>query len=79
MRDEHWLLAYEGPVRGWLNYGPVDHIATCPCFSHMRTTKVRFYTKFRQARRVAGIIEEDELPTKYWNWADDDGDDFDEY
>ena len=45
----------------------------------MRTTKVRFYTKFRQARRVAGIIEEDELPTKYWNWADDDGDDFDEY
>lgn len=39
--EEHWLLAYEAPLKGWL--GNTSHITSDPCFSKLLALGVNFY------------------------------------
>lgn len=44
LRGEHWLLAYEANVKGWLPpVGGVDHVAADPAFGWMKAGAVSFY------------------------------------
>ena len=42
MSGAHWLLAYEGSVRKWLN-APADRVGADPFFKALRRRRVRFY------------------------------------
>jgi hypothetical protein len=51
LHGEHWLLAYEAPVHGWL--GTTEHISSDRCYSLLLENEINFYTKFRRlSRRV---------------------------
>jgi hypothetical protein len=42
--DEHWLLAYEANVKGWLpSVSGTDHVAADPNFGFLKSRKVFFY------------------------------------
>jgi hypothetical protein len=42
--DEHWLLAYEANVKGWLpSAGPGDHVAADVNFGFLKANAVSFY------------------------------------
>jgi hypothetical protein len=44
---EHWLLAYEAYVRGWLpSLDGTDYVATDPAFSYLRSKDVHFYDPY---------------------------------
>ena len=40
---EHWLLAYEANVKGWLTGNNGDQVANDPAFSHLKVQGVYFY------------------------------------
>jgi len=46
--DEHWLLAYEANVKGWLpSVSGTDHVAADPNFGFLKSRKVFFYDQSR--------------------------------
>ncbi len=46
--DEHWLLAYEAKVKGWLpSVSGTDHVAADPNFGFLKSRKVFFYDQSR--------------------------------
>lgn len=50
---EHWLLAYEACVHGWLpSFDGSDYIGGDPAFSHLRASQVRFYDEMRSLPSV---------------------------
>ncbi len=62
-----WLLAYEGPMQGWL--GTTAHILADPNFAVLAANNVRFYTRFR--RLTPKVVEDLETWTSGY---DDEGD-----
>jgi hypothetical protein len=41
---DHWLLAYEANVKGWLpSAGPTDNVDADPCFNYLKEQGVSFY------------------------------------
>jgi Reverse transcriptase (RNA-dependent DNA polymerase) len=43
--DDQWLLSYEANVHGWLqSVGGGDHVASDPCFGHLKALGITFYT-----------------------------------
>lgn len=72
LRNEHWLLAYEANVRGWLANATNDHVAADASFSKLRTAKVNFYIpKFDVSRRLLAMLS----PRRGQSYGDDDSDD----
>lgn len=43
LQGEHWLLAYEAAVKGWLTSTGGDHIVGNPVFTALRSQAVSFY------------------------------------
>jgi hypothetical protein len=43
LEGEHWLLAYEAPLHGWLTGGPDDPIGSSARFASLRAGGVSFY------------------------------------
>lgn len=42
--DEHWILAYEANIRGWLpSVGQGDHVARDDCFRVLKNGGISFY------------------------------------
>ncbi|MGH7228461.1 MAG: hypothetical protein ACREIH_04525, partial [Nitrospiraceae bacterium] len=42
--SDHWLLAYEANVQGWLpSVGPIDHVAADQNFGFLKAQGVKFY------------------------------------
>ena len=63
LRDEHWLLAYEAPMKGWL--GTRSHLASKPEFQALERWGVSFYDAdrwLRQARSGVVSTQWDEYP-----------------
>jgi hypothetical protein len=66
LRGEHWLLAYEARIKGWLpSRDGSDYIAADPCFAWMRSENVSFYN----AGAPAGIPDEMLEPEAAWEDA----------
>ena len=50
--DEHWLLAYEANVKGWLpSVSETDHVAADPNFGFLKSRKVFFMIRVVPPRR----------------------------
>jgi len=71
---EHWLLAYEAPMQGWL--GSRNEIVADPNFSLFEQNNVRFYTKFK--RLTKRVVRELDLWSSGYDSSDDSDDDPDE-
>jgi reverse transcriptase-like protein len=62
--DEHWLLAYEANVKGWLpNAGPTDHVAADMNFGFLKNNGVYFYDAGLAAPPTAAPVPLPTLPT----------------
>ncbi|WP_304511629.1 hypothetical protein [Desulfobacula sp.] len=62
--DEHWLLAYEANVKGWLpSSSGVDHVANDPNFSFLKTNGVNFYNTALAAPPASAPVPLPTLPT----------------
>jgi hypothetical protein len=62
--DEHWLLAYEANIKGWLpNVGGVDYVGADPNFSFLRATGVHFYDASLAAPAPTAPVPTPTLPT----------------
>ncbi len=54
--DEHWLLAYEANVKGWLpSVSGTDHVAADPNFGFLKSRKAFFYDQSATAAGTAPI------------------------
>jgi hypothetical protein len=43
--EEHWLLAYEASVQGWLpSADPANHVSADPNFQYLSASGVTFYS-----------------------------------
>jgi len=62
---EHWLLAYEANVKGWLpSQGGSDHVSADSNFGFLKTAGVSFYDKSKAVRASPGApIPVPNLPT----------------
>ena len=50
--DEHWLLAYEANVKGWLpSVGSSDHVREPAEFNFLKRNKVEFYIESNRLQR----------------------------
>ena len=50
--DEHWLLAYEANVKGWLSSaGSHDYVAESAEFSFLKRNQVEFYDASKSLQR----------------------------
>jgi hypothetical protein len=62
--DEHWLLAYEANVKGWLpNVGPADHVAADVNFGFLKANGVYFYDPSLAVPAAFGPVPLPTLPT----------------
>ena len=62
--DEHWLLAYEANLKGWLpNTGGTDYVTADPNFGFLKANRVYFYDDSLSAPAPAGPIPLPTLPT----------------
>ena len=62
--DEHWLLAYEANLKGWLpNAGPGDHVAADTNFSFLKANGVHFYEPNLATPPAAAPVPLPTLPT----------------
>lgn len=62
--DEHWLLAYEANVQGWLpSVGPVDHVNGDLNFSFLKARGVQFYNRSLASPTGATSVPLPTLPT----------------
>ena len=62
--DEHWLLAYEANIKGWLpNVGGVDHVGADANFSYLKANGVFFYDEGLATPTVQGQIPMPKLPS----------------
>lgn len=62
--DEHWLLAYEANIKGWLpNVGGVDHVGADASFSYLKANGVFFYDEGLATSTVQGLIPMPKLPS----------------
>lgn len=62
--DEHWLLAYEANIKGWLpSAGGVDHVAADVNFGFLKANQVYFYDASLAAPPAAPAIAQVPLPT----------------
>lgn len=78
LSGEHWLLAYEASVKGWLSSaGGGDHIAGDGSFAWMRSNGVSFYTRFRQ---LTAKVVRSLAPSRHHGYGggDDEDDDDDD-
>jgi hypothetical protein len=76
LEGEHWLLAYEASVKGWLpTFGGGDHIAAHTSFEFMRQNNVSFYTRVRTPTK-ASIAEMPTWRPGYGDVSSEDDDDF---
>jgi hypothetical protein len=77
LNGEHWLLAYEAAVKGWLpTVGGGDHLARDSSFAWMRSNGVTFYRRFRQL--TANVVKS-LAPSRLHGYGDDeDGEDEDD-
>jgi hypothetical protein len=54
--DEHWILAYEANVHGWLPPSAGhDHVAADPVFGYLKRQGVRFYDQALARPQAGGI------------------------
>jgi Reverse transcriptase (RNA-dependent DNA polymerase) len=62
--DEHWLLAYEASVKGWLpTTGGGDHVVADPNFGFLKANGVSFYDPSQAVPAVAAPVPLPTLPT----------------
>ena len=53
--EEHWLLAYEANVKGWLpSQGGSDHVSADPNFEFLKTAGVSFYDSTKAVPAAPG-------------------------
>lgn len=53
LTGQHWLVAYEANVKGWLpSYGCQDNVAAVPAFAALRDAGVYFYGTPRAGAKV---------------------------
>ena len=51
---DHWLLAYEANVKGWLpSAGTTDNVDADPCFNYLKKQGVSFYDDSLDIDRAA--------------------------
>lgn len=63
--DEHWLLAYEANVKGWLpNIGGVDYVAADNNFGYLKANGVHFYEESLASPAQGGIIPMPAIPRR---------------
>lgn len=76
LQGEHWLLAYEAGVKGWLpSTGGGDHIAGDPSYAWLRTNGVSFYKRFRQ---LTAKVVRSLAPSRHHAYGGDDDEDEDD-
>ena len=52
--DDHWLLAYEGSIHGWLpSASGADYIGADPVRTELRAANVSFYAETARLREVS--------------------------
>jgi hypothetical protein len=62
--EEHWLLAYEANIKGWLPSAHTgDHVDADPNFSFLKSNGVSFYDKHLGAPAPAAPVPLPTLPT----------------
>lgn len=62
--DEHWLLAYEANVKGWLpSVGGVDHVVADPNFGFLKGNGVYFYDASLATPPAGAPVPLPRLPT----------------
>jgi hypothetical protein len=62
--DEHWLLAYEANIKGWLpSIGGADHVAADPNFAYLKANDVYFYDASLGTPAAAAPVPLPTLPT----------------
>ncbi len=63
LRDDHWLLAYEANVQGWLpSLGGGDHVTADPSFAFLKASGVSFYDRLRANRPIGFPIPLPPMP-----------------
>jgi hypothetical protein len=63
LRGEHWLLAYEGLMKGWLpSFDGSDYLSSDPCFGWMKDARVSFYDPNTAAQVPDEMLE----PASAW-------------
>lgn len=69
--DEHWLLAYEANVKGWLpNAGGIDFVSADPNFSYLKVNGVYFYNESDAVSEGEGLIPMPKLPSNPPGYSD---------
>jgi hypothetical protein len=62
--DEHWLLAYEANIKGWLpSASGTDHVMSDPNFSFLKLNGVSFYNPTLAAPPASAPVPLPKLPT----------------
>jgi hypothetical protein len=59
LRDEHWLLAYEADVKGWLPSADLNnHVDADPYFSILKQKRIEFYDTKRNVKTFRRSLRE---------------------